>query len=339
MHAFVRRPFIFLVFLLMYALGSTASAFAPSTSGDSAVSNFDAQMIALARQIADGTHRSNEMHVAVVGFTNLVGKESELGNTLSEEMTTRLFQTGKFNIVERSMIVKVMKEQKLELTGPIDRDSIKNLGKLLKVEAIITGKFVNRPTDVRVFARLIDTTTGEIRSLAAVTLEKDALVLGLLGETAPFSSFTSQDTNVDTMRASERNSAYVKQYKDFTFEITRAYIGEYGTAMFDILVTNNGAPTKLTFGKTRWHGVYAQLESSWGRTYTRYMIGFDGNTRGELDGDVSYTFSTRSSATVTIGFFEAGKNLSLCKSLTLPVKGLDKRSSQSFITFTDLPKN
>ncbi|HXK37881.1 MAG TPA: FlgO family outer membrane protein [Candidatus Paceibacterota bacterium] len=320
---------LLLTFLLL-TLANTSLANTPS--------NFDMQMAALAGKLADGTYRSKEMHVAVVGFTNLAGKETELGNTLSEEMTTRLFQTGKFNIVERTLIVKVLKEQKLELTGPIDTDSIKSLGRLLKVEAIITGRFVNRPNDVRVFARLVDTMTGEIRSLAAVTLEKDALVLGLLGEHAPLRSYRALPPASTAAHLTTHFPEFTVEHKNFTFVITRSYKDELGAAVFEIMVTNNGpTTTELTFGKSGWLGDDGLLQTNWGTTYGHPRIGIAGSSRS-LANNVSHVFPAHSSITIVVQFRDAGKNVYLCSSLALPVTGLEDAGRQRYITFTDLPK-
>jgi TolB-like protein len=321
---YAQSLFVFLALTIC----SIASANTPSS--------FDARIISLAQQLADSTPRAKDMHVAVVGFANLAGKETELGNTLSEEMTTRLFQTGKFNIVERSLIVKVLKEQKLELTGPIDPDSIKNLGRLLKVEAIITGRFVNRPTDVRVFARLVDTTTGEIRSLAAVTLEKDALLLGMLGETAPRISFYDPPSS-EEIKARTHFPEFTVVHKNFKFVITRSYKDAFDAAAFEILVTNNGPTAELTFGKNGWRSDDALLGTNAGVTYGRYIVGIIGSERS-FSNSATHVFSAGSSASILLRFQNAGNDVFRCSSLALPVAGLEGKGSHRYITFTDLPK-
>lgn len=331
------RRFLALALLFCTLIqGMSLIANAPSSPPPTAINSFDTEITALAQQLAGGIFLSREMHIAVVGFANLAGKETDLGNTLAEEMTTRLFQTGKFTIVERQQIIKVLKEQKLELTGPIDPDSIKNLGRLLKVECIITGIFVNRPYDVRVFARLIDTMTGEIRSLAVVTLQKDALLLGLLGETAPVRTFEEASNEPSPFTEATRFPQYSVDYRNFLLQITRSYKDASGSAVFEILVTNKGRAKELTFGKTGWRSKDSLLGTSWGSTYTHPKIGIIGASRPPST-SVTHVFPEHSSISIIVSFADAGKNVHLCHSLALTVTGIERDGGERYITFTDLP--
>jgi curli biogenesis system outer membrane secretion channel CsgG len=97
----------------------------------------------------------------------------------AEMLTTALFKTGKFIVIERSTLDKILKEQGLGLSGFIDPSSAAKVGKILGVQALVNGVIsqigieVKKidiwgyggelvTTNVSLDVRLIDTTTGAI---------------------------------------------------------------------------------------------------------------------------------------------------------------------------------
>ena len=141
----------------------------------------------LSQQIAAKMTARQKTTVAVVEFTDLQGNTTDFGRFLAEELITRLMETEKFRVVERQLLNKVIGEQKLSLTGVVDPASAKQLGKILGVEAIVSGTITNLSQSVKVNARLISTETGEIFAVASAEIFKDESVTGLLanGGVAP----------------------------------------------------------------------------------------------------------------------------------------------------------
>jgi curli biogenesis system outer membrane secretion channel CsgG len=99
--------------------------------------------------------------------------------TAAEMLTTALFKTGKFIVVERSTLDKVLKEQGLGLAGFIDTSTAAEVGKIVGVQALVTGAISQIgiadkklgiggyggqlvTTNVSLDVRLIDTTTSAI---------------------------------------------------------------------------------------------------------------------------------------------------------------------------------
>lgn len=115
--------------------------------------------------------------IAVVEFSDLSGNVSNLGRLLSEELITRLFATGNYKVIERLLLNKAIAEHKLQLQGLVDPKSAKELGKILGVDAIVSGTIADVGNSMRVNARLISTETGEILSVAAVTMRRERLPL------------------------------------------------------------------------------------------------------------------------------------------------------------------
>lgn len=140
----------------------------------------DQRVSELSQQIANKMSAKQKTTIAVVEFTDLQGNVTDLGRFLAEELVTRLGDLEKFKVIERQLLTKIIAEQKLSLTGVVDPASAKQLGKILGVDAIVSGTVTNLAQSVRVNARLISTETGEVFATAAADIFKDESVTGLL---------------------------------------------------------------------------------------------------------------------------------------------------------------
>ncbi len=82
--------------------------------------------------------------VGVVDFENKTAYgQGRLGQAASDILLTELVKTGKFIVVEREKMAKLMDEQKLGLTGAVDSNTAAQLGKVLGLNAIVTGAISN----------------------------------------------------------------------------------------------------------------------------------------------------------------------------------------------------
>lgn len=117
---------------------------------------------------------AGKTRIAVMEFSDLDGQVSDFGRLLSEELITRLFLTGRFEVVERLLLGKIIKEHKLQLTSIVDPESAKQLGKIAGVDAIVSGTCSDIGTGIRVNARIISTETGSVAAVASATIGKDA---------------------------------------------------------------------------------------------------------------------------------------------------------------------
>lgn len=138
----------------------------------------------LADQVASRTSDNQMRRVAVVPFRELDGRETVLGSYLAESLTTRLFNVPGLRVVERSMLDKVMAELKLASSGVIDPSTAARIGKLLGVEAIVTGSLTDLQSSVAINCRMIDVSTGEVYGAAEVRIVKDD-DLQILNRSAP----------------------------------------------------------------------------------------------------------------------------------------------------------
>lgn len=82
--------------------------------------------------------------VGVIDFENKTAYgQSRLGQAASDILITELVKTGKFIVIERDKMNKLLEEQKLGLTGAIDANTVAQMGKILGLNAIVTGAISN----------------------------------------------------------------------------------------------------------------------------------------------------------------------------------------------------
>ena len=77
--------------------------------------------------------------VGVIDFANKTAYGSRLGDSATDILVTELSKTGRFIVVERDKMSKLLEEQKLGLTGVIDPNTAARAGKILGLSAIMTG--------------------------------------------------------------------------------------------------------------------------------------------------------------------------------------------------------
>ena len=142
--------------------------------------NFDESIRDLITQIVNSITKGGKTKIAVIEFSDLEGRVNKFGKYLAEELITRLFMTGRFEVIERQLLEKVLSEQKLSLTGLIDPGSAMEIGKLLGVDAIVSGTITDLGISLKVNARIISTETGSVFAVAATEIVKDATVKKLM---------------------------------------------------------------------------------------------------------------------------------------------------------------
>ncbi|NOX38195.1 MAG: hypothetical protein GXO78_11750 [Calditrichaeota bacterium] len=77
--------------------------------------------------------------VAVINFEDRSGYGHNIGTGLADMLITQLVKSGKFIVIERQELEKVLQEQSLGMSGMVTAQSAARVGKLLGVELIVTG--------------------------------------------------------------------------------------------------------------------------------------------------------------------------------------------------------
>lgn len=108
--------------------------------------------------------------VAVVDFTDLRGRPTELGRFLAEKLSGEL-ANGKTDVrvIDRLNLAALLKEHKLQASGLTDPDALHTVARIAGVEALITGRMT--PLGDRVQVTLLAIQTEKARILASDDVE------------------------------------------------------------------------------------------------------------------------------------------------------------------------
>jgi TolB-like protein len=115
---------------------------------------------------ATGQADFKKTKIAVLDF-QLQGEGFEtddMGSIVAEWFITALVRSGRFDVVERGMLNKILEEQKLGMTGVVDESTATKIGKLLGVQAIISGAVLKLKNVLQINARIIDVETASIKA-------------------------------------------------------------------------------------------------------------------------------------------------------------------------------
>lgn len=102
--------------------------------------------------------------VAVLDF-QLHGEGYEtqdMGKIVAEWLITALVRDGRFEVIERRLLEKILTEQKLGLSGILDEGSASKLGQMLGAKVVISGSVMSLKGQIEVNARIIDVQTGSV---------------------------------------------------------------------------------------------------------------------------------------------------------------------------------
>lgn len=77
--------------------------------------------------------------IAVVVFKDKSGWGHNIGTGLSDMLVTQLVKTGKFMVVERKELSKILSEQGLGMSGVVTPQSAAQVGKVIGVELMVMG--------------------------------------------------------------------------------------------------------------------------------------------------------------------------------------------------------
>ena len=128
----------------------------------------------LAREVRAAAERGNIRRVAVLPFAPSGRPDAEGVLILAERLVSRLADGGSLEIVERTLLDKVLEELRLSLSGALDPRQAREVGRLLGVDAIVTGTFTTMSDrKVEVHARIIDSQTARILGAATARVEKE----------------------------------------------------------------------------------------------------------------------------------------------------------------------
>ncbi len=123
---------------------------------------FFLQFVSLVFAYAD-TAPNKAAKVAVVDFI-VYGKglDADLAAMVSDWFMASFTKDARFEVIERGLLKKILDEQELSMSGLVDEQTAAKVGKMLGVNAIITGAVSRVGNDIELVARAVDVETAAI---------------------------------------------------------------------------------------------------------------------------------------------------------------------------------
>lgn len=189
----MRRLLLVVLILVVFLLGHSSATMA-----------YEKEIKNLSSTIVENLSRGGKKTVAVVDFTDLQGNVTELGRFIAEEFSVALAGAGGgFEVIDRTHLKTILKEQKLAVTDIMDPSTARKLGQIAGADALITGTITPFGESVRVTVKILDTATAKIVGASSGDIAKTKAIEELLSrgiETVPYGE------------ASRENGLSIKQH-------------------------------------------------------------------------------------------------------------------------------
>jgi hypothetical protein len=151
-----RQIFMIIISLFFYA------DIPAITSISFAEPNEDKALNELAQNMLSQSDKLKGKRIGVFKFTSIEGKETPEGARVSQTLLEKLMANSSLTFIERSELHKIITENELGQTGLIDSSLTNESGKILPIDLMITGTFVQLNTKVNISARVVNANTAEL---------------------------------------------------------------------------------------------------------------------------------------------------------------------------------
>lgn len=134
----------------------------------------------LAREVTKSLALESRPKIAVVDLLGPNDNHTQLGSFISDKLIRKLFMSGRFEkVLERKLLRDLLVQQRIELEGYFDQDTVESIVGKIGVDAIVMGFITDYGSRVDVNVRLIDT-RGEILGVGEAQIAKDQGVKNML---------------------------------------------------------------------------------------------------------------------------------------------------------------
>jgi len=90
-------------------------------------------------------------------------KQEELGKMAAQLLSTAFVQDGRFDVVERQALQKIIEEQKLGISGLIDANTAAQLGRVVGATYIVTGAVISYSQGMDLVVKILETESATIK--------------------------------------------------------------------------------------------------------------------------------------------------------------------------------
>ncbi len=128
----------------------------------------------LADQLSIGMKGHHISRLAILPLADAAhNTNTPLGNYMTDKLTNEVYMTSSVKVIERSQLQRVMDEQHLSLRTMFDDASVKRIGSLLGVDAVIMGTYAETGLDyIEVNVRSVAVETAEVVGVGTVLISR-----------------------------------------------------------------------------------------------------------------------------------------------------------------------
>ena len=169
---------------------------------------YEAQIKSITQELSKKIGETGKKRLAVADFTNADGSVTKLGQFISEEFNTALPEVGQgFEVIDRSRINILLRENNMSSTGLTDPSNALKLGKLAGIEALIYGTITAFGESVRINIKILDLQRGVILRSVAGNITRTADINRLLSENIATTSATRDPLHETAIPTGKKSSA------------------------------------------------------------------------------------------------------------------------------------
>jgi TolB-like protein len=191
---------------------------------------YEKEIKGISSTITESIAKSGKKTMAVVDFTDLQGNVTELGRFIAEELSVDLTTSARgLEVIDRTYLKSLLKEHKLSMSGLVDPNTVKKLGQIAGVDAIITGSVTPFGDSIRISCKVIVTDTARVIGAAKGDIAKTKAIEELLAR------------GIETVQSSVSTTSYIpssqsKKVGDITVTVKRITVAKGRvTALLDFL--------------------------------------------------------------------------------------------------------
>lgn len=124
--------------------------------------------------------------VLIADYLNLDNEQDKFGKYLAEDFSALFSRNYRgFRVIDRSRLNMLLEEQNLNAAGLLDQRTVSTLGKIIGVEAVVTGKYQIVGDYVKLWIKVIDIEKSEL----LMTKEVKILLEGELKDASEIGSW------------------------------------------------------------------------------------------------------------------------------------------------------
>ena len=199
---------------------------------------FDKQIEQFTQNLGTELAQAGKRKIAVLDFADIDGTVNRLGKVITEDITVNLLsQRRSFETVDRLHLSTLLKKYNLSNSTLTDPETIKQIGRLVGVDAIIMGNFTDFGTSLRVTGKIYDTQTANMIRASKIYLQKEGIVLNLLGNSN--TNVSNNNTEKKPEKKDEVKKPSVSLINNFVFQLQETR-REGSKVVCNFMVTNKG---------------------------------------------------------------------------------------------------